>query len=211
MKNLFIYKLLIVILMATVWAYFYNILPNSMPIHWWFDWKPDRMWSKLMWVIMLPLLALWMAVLFHFLQRFDPKKENYAKFWNIWEIIQFSILWFFAYIYFVSIFVTLSPEYNISKFMMIWIWVLFMILWNYMWKVRQNYFIGYKLPWTLANEEVWNKTHRLWGKMFLLAGFMFIVNAFFLRQALWVFIVAISLILIVPIVYSYSIFKKIKK
>lgn len=208
MKKLLVYKLLIVLLMWLVWAYFYNKLPDMVPVHWWLDWKPDRMWSKIMHITMFPLISLWMVILFYFLPKLDPKKENYEKFWGIWEIFQFSILWFFAYIYFLTTFVTLNPEYNISKFVLLWIWVLFIILWNYMWKIRQNYFIGIKLPWTLANEEVWNKTHRFGWKMFMLAWILFIINAFFLWQTFIILWFVILAIIFAPIVYSFVVFKK---
>jgi uncharacterized membrane protein len=117
-----------------------------------------------------------------------------------------------AYVYFVSIYVILNPTVNISTFIMVWIWILFIIIWNYMWKIKQNFFIWMKLPWTLDNEEVWNKTHRFSGKIFMLWGLILIINAFLKWQILWVFIFAILLILIVPALYSYFEFQKqIKK
>ncbi|NDK08777.1 DUF1648 domain-containing protein, partial [Candidatus Gracilibacteria bacterium] len=197
-------------IMSLVGAYFFNLLPDTVPIHWDFEGKPDRMGSKLMHLIMFPIISLGLVLLFSFLPKLDPKKENYDKFGTAWEIFQFSILGFFFYIYLVSIFIILNPEYNISTFMMAGVGVLFIVLGNYMGKIRQNYFVGIKLPWTLANEEVWNKTHRFGGKMFMLAGLMFIVNAYFLRQVVGVFVVAISLAVIAPIVYAYLVFKKIK-
>lgn len=210
MKKLLVYKLLIVLVMTIIWIYVSPMLPDIVPVHWGFDGKPDRMWSKLMSLIMFPAISLLMVILFYFLPNLDPKKENYAKFWEIWEIFQFSILWFFAYIYFLSVFITLNPEYNMSKFMLFWLWALFLVLWNYMWKIRQNYFVGIKLSWTLANEEVWNKTHRFGWKMFMLAWILFMINAFFLWQTLLISGLAIWAVLIAPIVYSYMIYKKIK-
>jgi uncharacterized membrane protein len=212
MKNkLLIYKLLIVLFMIVIWVYVYPMLPDIVPIHWGFDGKPDNMWSKLINVITFPIIAFILVILFAFLPKLDPKKENYDKFWKTWEVFQFSIIWLMLYVQIITSFVTLNPEYNISRFMLFWIWILFVILWNYMWKIRQNYFVGIKLPWTLANEENWNKTHRFWGKMFMLAGVLFILNAIFLWQVVGVFIIAISLVLIAPIVYSYLIFRKMRK
>jgi len=78
-------------------------------------------------------------------------------------------------------------------------------------KLRQNYFIGYKLPWTLNNEEVWNKTHRLAGKCMMLAGLIFIINAWLKVLPLPVFIGAMIIMVIIPMIYSYVIFKKIAK
>jgi len=209
MKKLFIYKLLIVVVMALIGAYFYNKLPNIVPTHWWIDGKPDQMWGKLGFIVMFPLMSLWLTLLFSFLPKLDPKKENYPKFEKSWEVFQFTILWFFAYIYSVSIYASLNSNVNMNQYMMIWMWLMFIILGNYMGKIRQNYFVGIKLPWTLANEEVWNKTHRLWGKMFMLAWLVFLANTFLLINTAWILWVLVTAILVVPVVYSYYIFKNI--
>lgn len=211
MKNLFIYKLIIVFIMMIVWIYFYPQLPDIIPTHWWMDGKVDATGNKLFSLIMIPTIVLIMIIIFPILSKFDPKKENYEKFAKIWEIFQFAIIWFFAYIYFIIIYVSLHPEINISPFMILWIWTLFMILGNYMGKIRQNYFIGMKLPWTLANEEVWNKTHRLSGKIFLIWWLFLLLDSFFLFYPFVLLMVILVFILIIPIWYSYFIFKKIKK
>lgn len=212
MKKWIFIRIWIVVIMILVWFYFYNKLPNEVPTHWNFEWKPDNWWSKIFFLTLIPAITLWMALLFPLLAKIDPKKKNYKKFESAWEIFQYIIVWFMAYVYFVSIYVILNPTVNISTFIMVWIWILFIIIWNYMWKIKQNFFIWMKLPWTLDNEEVWNKTHRFSGKIFMLWGLILIINAFLKWQILWVFIFAILLILIVPALYSYFEFQKqIKK
>jgi len=59
-----------------------------------------------------------MVILFPILSKIDPKKENYEKFAKVWEIFQFSIIGFFVYIYFVTLYISLNPEISINKFMM---------------------------------------------------------------------------------------------
>lgn len=211
MKNLFIYKLLIVFFMMLTGIYFYPQLPDIIPTHWWINGKPDAMGSKLFSLIMIPSIVLVMVILFPILSKMDPKKENYEKFANIWEIFQFAIIWFFAYIYFVIIYASLHPEINISPFMISWIWILFIILGNYMGKIRQNYFVGIKLPWTLENEEVWNKTHRLSGKIFLIWWLFLLIDSYLLFYPFALLVTILVFILIIPIWYSYYIFKNIKK
>lgn len=208
MKKLFIYKLLIILIMSIVWAYFYPKLPDLVPIHWWPDWTADKMWSKLINILSFPILNLAVTLLFPILYKIDPKRENYAKFSNIWEIIQFSIIWYFAYLYFVIIYASLNNDANVAQFMLVWIWVLFIILWNFMWKIRQNYFVWIKLPWTLANEEVWNKTHRFSWKLFVIWWILILLNSFILFYPFIVFLIILTFIIILPWIYSYLIFKK---
>jgi uncharacterized membrane protein len=80
---------------------------------------------------------------------------------------------------------------------------------NYLPKCKQNFFIGLRLPWTLANEENWNVTHRLAGKLWvgggaLIAVFVFLPDIIFLFFMIGVVLVAS----VVPSVYSYVYYKK---
>ncbi|MDD2516329.1 MAG: SdpI family protein, partial [Candidatus Gracilibacteria bacterium] len=129
-----------------------------------------------------------------------------------WEIFQFTLLGFFAYVYLVIIYVVLHPSAPMNVFMSLGTGALFIVLGNYLGKIRQNYFVGIKTPWTLANEDVWNKTHRIGGWAFIISGILFIINSFILEKYVWItFMFIITFCLFVPIIYSYVIFKKITK
>ena len=39
--------------------------------------------------------------------------------------------------------------------------ILFIIIGNVMGRIRPTFFVGIRTPWTLADDEVWRKTHRL--------------------------------------------------
>ena len=207
-KKLFILKMLIVIFMLLLGIYYYPILPSTMPIHWNYMWVADNFASKEKAIFIFPWIAFILLLLLQILPKLDPKKENYPKFEKAWEAFQFALLIFFLYAYSLTIFATLYTI-NMWQYMMFWLWILFMVLGNYMWKIRRNYFVGIRLPWTIDNEDVWNKTHRLWWKMFMLAGFLFLVNAFLNFNPAMVIIPIIFLILFFPIVYSYIIFKRL--
>lgn len=58
---------------------------------------------------------------------------------------------------------------------------LFIIIGNYLPKVKQNYHLGIKLPWTYADEDNWNKTHRPGGKVWVAAGLLMMTN-YFLKE-----------------------------
>ena len=113
-------------------------------------------------------MILGMIVLFWFLPKLDPKKENYEKFGKAWEVFQFAIIGFTAYIHIISLIMAMHPEYSMSPFMFGGLGVFFIILGNFMGKIRRNYFVGIKTPWTIDNEEVWNKTTRLSGWLWVL-------------------------------------------
>lgn len=201
--------LLILSMLALTWIV-YDKLPAQMPIHWNFSWQPDNFWPKERAILLLPWISIVMIILFYFLSSIDPRKEKYNKFAREWEIIQVIILSFFTYIYAVMIYITLNPEKSITSFMLLGLWIMFTLLWNYMWKLRSNYFIWIKTPWTLDNEQVWNKTHRLWWIVFVLWWLSFILLAFFQLYIAWIFWVVIWTMIILPIAYSYFVYKSLK-
>jgi uncharacterized membrane protein len=89
--------------------------------------------------------------------------------------------------------------------------MLFMVLGNFMGKIRRNYMVGFRLPWTIDNEEVWNKTHRFGGKCMFAAGIILAINSWLKLLPLSVFIFAIVLMAIIPMIYSYLVFREISK
>ncbi len=85
----------------------------------------------------------------------------------------------------------------------------FIVLGNYLGKVRKNFFIGIRTPWTLASDEVWNRTHRLGGWIFVLIGFFMFLNAFIRFSEGWL-IGSIVVVALIPIVYSYVLYRKVE-
>lgn len=84
--------------------------------------------------------------------------------------------------------------------------IMFIILGNYVHKVKQNYTVGMKLPWTLNSEENWNRTNRMTGWVLILSGLLFLMNSLLLKTEI-VFAV-ILLVILVPMIYSFILYKK---
>jgi uncharacterized membrane protein len=210
-SGVFLVQLLIAVIMFVVGWYFYDKLPDLVPSHWNINGEIDAYLPKLTQIILFPCITLALAVLFQLISRIDPRKEKYVLFKKPWIVLQMSIVVFFAYLYFVTLYMAFYPLTPIIPFIFGGIGVLFVLLGNYLGKIKQNYFVGIKTPWTIDNEEVWNKTHRLGGWMFTVCGLIVFAEAFIQWQIVWVFIASVILTAIVPIVYSYLIFRKTKK
>jgi uncharacterized membrane protein len=159
--------------------YLLDILPEEFPMHWNYRGEVDRYMAKEKGIYILPFLTLGLTLFFPLLQKIDPRKEKYQQFRKPWEIFQLLFVVFFAYIYFISLYIALHPDLSMNTFMLSGIGVLFIVLGNYMGKIRQNYFVGIKTPWTLHNEMIWNKTHRLGAWCFVLGGFVFLAEAYY--------------------------------
>jgi uncharacterized membrane protein len=84
--------------------------------------------------------------------------------------------------------------------------LLWMVIGNYMGKLRKNFFAGIRTPWTLANDEVWERTHRMAGGVFVLAGLATVIAAF-AGVPLMVGVYVLVTAALIPAIYSYVIYQ----
>ena len=83
---------------------------------------------------------------------------------------------------------------------------LFIGLGNYLPKTKRNYTVGIKIPWTLDDDDNWNKTHRLGGYCFIIAGLFMIIGSFI--NQLEICFILLFVLMFVPFVYSYMLYRK---
>ena len=87
--------------------------------------------------------------------------------------------------------------------------VILIVVGNYLPKCRQNYTIGIKLPWTLADEENWDYTHRMAGKWWILGGVLTFLAGFqSWVDPVYVSLTIIIIVALIPAVASYLYFRK---
>jgi len=85
---------------------------------------------------------------------------------------------------------------------------MFLVMGNLLPKIRQNRTLGIKISWTLNNEENWNKTHRFAGKVWVLGGALALVCIFLPGKIMiWVTMILTLLNILLPVAYSYRIYK----
>ena len=184
-------------------------LPEEIATHFNSNGVPDDYSPKIFAVVGLPLLLLfahWLAVAAVIA---DPKKNNISP--KVFGVI----IWIIPILSLVMCSVTylygLGMDIKIEIICVLLLGVSFILFGNYLPKCQQNYSIGIKLPWTLEDEENWNKTHRLGGYLWTLLGLSIILGGFL--NCSWVILPAIISGCIIPTIYSYTryISKKNKK
>ena len=77
-------------------------------------------------------------------------------------------------------------------------------------KLKRNWFIGIRTPWTVSSDKVWEKTHVLAGNMFKVLGLFIIIGLFFDRYSLWFIIIPVIVSVVWLVVYSYLEYNKEK-
>ncbi len=184
-------------------------LPERVPTHFNFYGVPDGWSSKAFAVFGLPLFLLGLQLLCAFAMSHDPKAGN------VGGKIRALVLWICPA---VSLFAAamiyphaLGYSVNMTMFAMLLTGTLFVVLGNYLPKCRQNYTVGIKLPWTLADEDNWNRTHRMAGPLWVAGGFLVILDALLQFAGPYLFAGVLTLIAVAPIVYSAALYAAKRK
>jgi len=215
MKKIKFYDIvsIIIILAVAISAYYFNgLLPDTVVTHWNVEGVADGWGDKNILVVFIPFLTIGLYILFRFLPRLDPKKENYIKFDSAYHAFKLLIIAFMAVIYFVSVYVNLGYDLSISNIVTWLVGGLFIIIGFLIKNVKQNWFMGIRTPWTLSNEDVWRKTHLMAQKVFIVGGILFLfipyVSASFVPV---IFIFVIIMIIGLSFGYSYWLYRKLEK
>ena len=154
----------------------WNRLPDTVVTHWGADGVADGWSGKGFAVFVLPLILLAVHCLCALVTVIDQKNQEQSRkalrmvFWIIPVTSWFSC----GTVYFAAMGRGLELLNLVPAFM----GLLFAIMGNYMPKVKQNRTLGIKLPWTLANEENWNRTHRYCGRIWVIGGLVLMFSIF---------------------------------
>ena len=202
---IFLLSLLPVLLAAGV----YGNLPDRIPTNWGFDGHVSYGGKSQIWV--MGGMGPFFAVLFYVLPSIDPKRQNYRKFPKVYQSFQLFLQVFILIMEGIIITESFRPgTIRVSMVVTAMCSMLFMMLGNMMPKFRQNFFCGFRTPWALCDETVWNKTHRLGGRMMFAAGILGLLGAFFpsdkVKMAMLIGPVMVATL--VPYVMSYVWFRK---
>jgi uncharacterized membrane protein len=172
------YPLLLVIAAIVASVIAYPKLPDRVPIHWNFRGQIDGYGSKWMTLVLLPgvLIGLW--ALLRALPKADPFHENYAKMSGTYDLVVNAGLTVLAAAHLAVLGTTLGLPIDMKRAMPLSVGVLFVVIGNVLPRARRNFWFGIRTPWTLMNERVWERTHRVGGYAMVGAGILCIAAAF---------------------------------
>lgn len=186
----------------------YDKLPDQVVTHWDSAGNPNGWSSKLFGVIILPGILMVINILFPFLLRVDPRYSNLS------EKVKCLLHWIIPVAELFACTVTLASALGVDLKVQIYApmfcGVLFIIVGNYLPKVSQSYTVGIKLPWTLDDEENWNKTHRFAGFLWVICGILIIISAF-LKIRMVSTLIFLAVMVLLPTAYSFMLYVKKQK
>ncbi|MEO1449633.1 MAG: SdpI family protein [Bacteroidota bacterium] len=205
------FTLILLILPFVVLPFIWGQIPDEIPIHWNLKGEPDGYGPKTMHLV-IPFVNIGLAFLFRYIPNLDPKRntalfqDTIDRFMN-GTILMLLTLWGFMSALFIGYPVKIDAVVGVS------VLLLMLFMGNFMGKVRPGYFIGLRTPWTLENETVWTKTHRLTGWIWVVGSLCMLFIRLFIGGApfFWLLIGFISIGTLIPVAYSYVLFRKLQR
>ncbi len=182
-------------------------LPDPMPSHWNAAGEVDGYMSRTWGVLLMPLVALALLGLFLVIPTIDPLRNNVAAFRRVFNLFVVAMMVYLVYLYGLTLLAGLGVPIQMTRLILPAMGLLFMGIGYLLTQARRNFFIGIRTPWTLVSDTVWERTHRLGARMFMAAGGIIILSVFLGERSLWVVLAAILVAALVPVVYSYLLWR----
>ncbi len=186
----------------------YSQLSNRVPTHWNIHGVVDGHGPRAVAAFALPVVLIGMLGLFAVLPKISPAQFSMDEFRATYGKIALIVLAMLAFVQVLALLGALGYVFNMTRVITAGMLLGIALMGNFFGKIRRNFFLGVRVPWTLASERVWNETHRLaaWitcgcgllGSVVALAGYPMVGLGF------------LGPIVLIPIVFSLVRYKQLE-
>jgi uncharacterized membrane protein len=200
-------------------AVIYSQLPARVPIHWNINGVADDYGTREFAALFIPGLSLPLWLLFLLMPKLDPltitspERFSYAPFLDTLRRYLNFILLFMAGLHVTTLGIALGWPIHIGQVLMIGIGLLFAAMGNEFGRLKRNSFAGIRVPWTLANEEVWRISHRVGGRAFVIVGLVSVLCGLIVPPEIGIIVLMILVLgwVVFTMVYSYAVSRRVAR
>ena len=201
------------------------VLPDTVPVHFDINGLADR-WGSKFELLILPAVLIACAFLMEPLKNVyinkaknanDEKEKaehlTNAKVLNITSVIT---MFLFAIMNFIILYNTYIivypdsslPQFDIMRVVGIIMGIVIVLLGNYMPKTRLNSNIGFRLPWTMYNDNTWNKSNRFASYVFIVVGAILAISSLLFESGALIGMIAFFIAIAIVIIYAYCVYSR---
>jgi len=209
MKKIHIFTLIIIIISFLIGIYLYNLMPDKVASHWNDKGEVNGYMIKFWGLFLMPIISFALFLMFLLIPKIDPLKKNIGKFRKQFDLFILFIIVFMLYLYALTIIWNLGNQFDMNKSIIPAIGLLFYYAGVLISHAKRNWFIGIRTPWTLSNDVVWDKTHKLGSILFKIAGVIAFIGLFFSDFIIWFILIPVISFSLFTFIYSYFVYKKI--
>jgi len=186
---------------------FWNQLPARVPIHWNLAGEIDR-WSSKSSILLMPLTSCATVALLHLIPWLDPKlrrkRSSTERMNTVLPIFRLLFATFFFFTFLLVLCASLGAFLSVGRIITTSVLLFLAGIGNYLGKLRPNYFIGLRTPWTLESGETWRATHRLGGRLFFFGSIGLLLAEFLVPEPIFIFLSVTAALLLVVWSFVYS-------
>lgn len=196
-------------IMLAVALILYPSLPEELPRQWGIGGEVNSTWHKFYAVSVMPIIALLIWVGTYILPKVDPRRESYEKFGGFYMRFRVTLVVFILGVHIVTLTQYDNPD-AVVRLIFFGIGAILAVLGNELGRVRQTWFFGIRTPWTLADERVWKRTHRIGGRWFVAVGVLNMLTSLMLPEIpmFIIFMVSVLGISLGLMAYSYVLHRR---
>ena len=203
--------ILLIAISIIIGAYAYPMLPSSVASHWGLSGEVNGYMPAFWATFLMPALSVVLFLVFLAIPLVDPLSENIKAFMKDYLRFVFIVILFLTLVQVQMLLWNLGTQISFNITLPVLLGLLFFYMGHLLGKVKRNWFIGIRTPWTLSSDEVWDKTHKLGGALFKAAGVLSILSVFLPIGGILLVVAMIIAIAITVVVYSYFVFRDMKK
>jgi uncharacterized membrane protein len=157
------------IAMGVASALAYGQLPDNVPTHWNIHGEVDGYASRQVAAVFMPALSALLWAVLRMLARFDPISRHEST--NVYLHKAANLLVAFLLVLHLAVLGNgIGLRFNLVQIVGLAEGALLALIGNEMGRLRRNSWAGIRLPWTLNDDEIWRRTHRVGARAFVLAG-----------------------------------------
>ncbi|MDX1627732.1 MAG: SdpI family protein [Fulvivirga sp.] len=204
--------ILITLLPLLALAFYYEKLPQSVPIHFNLEGEADNWADKSNLFYIFGGINLLLYFLLLIVPKIDPKGKI-KQMGNKYFLIRLVVMLLISALWLVMLYTAHEGSISSIKFFPLIIVLFVIIFGNYMQSMKPNYFVGIRTPWSLEDEYNWKATHRFGGRLWMIGGVLILIAMVFLpaKYHMQLSLLGTLLLALIPAGYSYWIFSRQKK
>ena len=202
---------IVLILLAFISGFvFSQQVPEQMATHWDASGNVNGYMPKFWGLFFMPILMAMAASLMYFFPMIDPLRKNVEMFREYYDVFIALLMGFLLLVHLQTLLWNTGTEIDPGITVSLGLAILMVYIGIMMGKAKRNWFIGIRTPWTLSSDEVWDRTHALGSKLFMAAGLIVALGTFIPQYRFALVILPVLAAAIVPAVYSYLEFRKLR-
>jgi uncharacterized membrane protein len=156
--------------MVAVAAGAYGRVPPIAVVRWDIGGDPAGFLNRDLALVIVPAIALVLTVVFALAPTVAPARARLDRSAGAWTAVWMAVLVNLLLSQILMVVANLGVRLDVPRVCSLFAAGVIFVIGNWLGKVRYNLVFGLRTPWTLADERVWDKTHRFAGRLMVLAA-----------------------------------------